>query len=379
MSRLGQRLGAANVRGHGHHPKVPASTTRMESPGLPKQLETTAVTYRAEYLWIDGTEPTAEIRSKTKILADGDEPGIWGYDGSSTNQATGDNSDVVLKPVFQCPDPIRGGDNILVLCETFLTDTETPHPTNNRAAAREAFEKYGDQEPWFGLEQEYTMLDPATGWPGGFPPNGFPAPQGPYYCGVGAVKIHGRDLVEEHTTYCIDAGLAISGTNAEVMPGQWEFQIGPADTLAVADHLWIARYLLYRVGEDHNIEISIEAKPMKGDWNGAGMHTNFSTAKMRESYDAITAACEALGAPGKPEEHLAGYGVGIEDRLTGAHETQRYDQFSYGVSDRGASIRIPWQVAQDQKGYIEDRRPNANADPYVVTALMTNTVGAALA
>ena len=337
------------------------------------------MTYRAEYLWIDGTEPTAEIRSKTKILADGDEPGIWGYDGSSTNQATGDNSDVVLKPVFQCPDPIRGGNNILVMCETYLTDKETPHPTNTRALAREAEEKYGNQDPWFGLEQEYTMIDPSTGWPAGFPPNGFPAPQGPYYCGVGALKIHGRDAVEEHTTLCIEAGLKISGTNAEVMPGQWEFQIGPAGTVEVGDHLWIARYLLYRVGEKHNVEISIEAKPMKGDWNGAGMHTNFSTQAMRDGFDAITAACEALGAPGKPEEHLAGYGVGIEDRLTGEHETQRYDQFSYGVSDRGASIRIPWQVAKDQKGYLEDRRPNANADPYVVAALMTNTVGEALA
>ena len=337
------------------------------------------MTYRAEYLWIDGTEPTAEIRSKTKILADGDEPGIWGYDGSSTNQATGDNSDVVLKPVFQCPDPIRGGNNILVMCETYLTDKETSHPTNTRALAREAEEKYGNQDPWFGLEQEYTMIDPSTGWPAGFPPNGFPAPQGPYYCGVGALKIHGRDAVEEHTTLCIEAGLKISGTNAEVMPGQWEFQIGPAGTVEVGDHLWIARYLLYRVGEKHNVEISIEAKPMKGDWNGAGMHTNFSTQAMRDGFDAITAACEALGAPGKPEEHLAGYGVGIEDRLTGEHETQRYDQFSYGVSDRGASIRIPWQVAEDQKGYLEDRRPNANADPYVVAALMTNTVGEALA
>ncbi len=335
--------------------------------------------YRAEYLWIDGSEPTREIRSKTKILADGAEPGIWGYDGSSTNQATGDNSDVVLKPVFQCPDPIRGGDNILVLCETLLTSDMSPHPTNTRAAAVEALEKYGDQEPWFGLEQEYTLLDPVTGWPAGFPSGGFPAPQGPYYCGVGAVKIHGRDLIEEHTTACIEAGLAISGTNAEVMPGQWEFQIGPADTVTVGDHLWIARYLLFRLAEDHGVEVSIEAKPMKGDWNGAGMHTNFSTKAMREGYDPIIAACEAMGAEGVPEKHLEGYGVGIEDRLTGAHETQRFDQFSYGVSDRGASIRIPWQVAQDQKGYIEDRRPNANADPYVVSTLLTNTIGAALA
>ena len=335
--------------------------------------------YRAEYIWIDGTEPTAEVRSKTRVLAAGAEPGIWGFDGSSTNQATGDNSDVVLQPVFQCPDPTRGGDNILVLCETALTADLSPHPSNTRAAARAALEKYGDQEPWFGLEQEYTMLDPKTNWPVGFPPNGFPAPQGPYYCGVGAVKIHGRDLVEEHTTYCIEAGLAISGTNAEVMPGQWEFQIGPVNTVEVGDHLWMARYLLYRVAENHNVEISIKAKPMQGDWNGAGMHSNFSTKAMRESYEAVEKAAQSLGAPGKLEEHLAGYGVGIEDRLTGEHETQRFDQFSYGVSDRGASIRIPWQVAKDGKGYIEDRRPNANADPYVLATLMTNTCCEALA
>ncbi len=335
--------------------------------------------YRAEYIWIDGTEPDNEVRSKTRIIPTGKEPGIWGFDGSSTNQATGDNSDVVLKPVFQCPDPIRGGDNILVLCECLLTEDMSPHPTNTRAAAVASMEAFGDQKPWFGLEQEYTMLDPQTGWPFGFPPNGYPGPQGPYYCGVGAMRIAGRDLVEEHTDLCIAAGLEISGTNAEVMPGQWEFQIGPLDTVAVGDHMWIARYLLYRIGEKHNVEISIEAKPMKGDWNGAGMHTNFSTEAMRENYDAIITAAESLGAEGKPAEHIAGYGSGIEDRLTGAHETQRFDTYSYGVSDRGASIRIPWQVAQDQKGYIEDRRPNANADPYVVATLVANTCCEALA
>jgi glutamine synthetase len=330
-------------------------------------------------MWVDGTVPTAEIRSKTKILAEGEKPGIWGFDGSSTNQASGDNSDVVLDPVFQCPDPVRGGGNILVLCETLLTKDMSPHPTNTRAAARASMEKYGSHEPLFGLEQEYTMLDPASSWPYGFPQHGYPGPQGPYYCGVGAVKISGREIVEEHTTLCIEAGIGISGTNAEVMPGQWEFQIGPLDTVTVADHLWVARYLLFRIGEKYNVEISLDAKPMKGDWNGAGMHTNFSTIKMRDSYDAVIAAAESLGAPGKPEEHLVGYGHGIEHRLTGAHETQRFDQFSYGVSDRGASVRIPWQVAKEQKGYIEDRRPNANADPYVVTTLIANTCCAALA
>ena len=335
--------------------------------------------YRAEYIWIDGSVPTAEVRSKTRVLADGEEPGIWGFDGSSTNQAEGSDSDVVLKPVFSCPDPLRGGDNIMVMSETFLPETMEPHPTNMRAKTRAILDKYGDQEFWFGLEQEYTMLDPVTKWPSGFPPNGFPGPQGPYYCGVGALRIHGREVVEQHTDWCLGAGLAISGTNAEVMPGQWEFQIGPVDPLAVGDHIWVARYLLYRAGEDHEIEISLAAKPMQGDWNGAGMHTNVSTASMRQNYEAVVAAAEALGAAGKPEEHIAGYGHGIELRLTGEHETERYDTYSYGVSDRGASVRIPWQVHKDGRGYIEDRRPNANADPYVVTGLLVQTIGEALA
>jgi len=339
------------------------------------------VAYRAEYIWIDGTEPTAEVRSKTKVIEGPpvSTPGklsIWGFDGSSTNQATGDNSDVVLRPVFVCPDPIRGGNDILVLCETLLTADMSPHPTNTRAAAAESLKKYKKHEPWFGLEQEYTMMK--NGWPYGFPTQGFPGPQGPYYCGVGAIKIAGREIVERHTTACMEAGLKISGTNAEVMPGQWEFQIGPADTVEVGDHLWMARYLLFRIAEEYGVEISIEAKPMKGDWNGAGMHTNFSTKKMRTSYDAIEAAAKSLGGKTKIKEHLAGYGSGIEDRLTGDHETQRFDKYSYGVSDRGASVRIPWQVEQDQKGYIEDRRPNANADPYVVATLMTNTICEAL-
>ena len=342
------------------------------------------MTYRAEYIWIDGAEPTHGIRSKTKIVDDDEtQPGvenlpIWGYDGSSTNQATGDNSDVVIRPVFTCPDPIRGGDDILVLCETLIAEDLSPHPTNTRAAAQAAQEKYADHELLFGLEQEYTLMDPATNWPAGFPETGFPRPQGPYYCAVGADRISGRDLIEEHTTACIEAGLKISGTNAEVMPGQWEFQIGPLDTIAVGDHIWMARYLIWRLSENHDVVVTLDAKPMSGDWNGAGMHANVSTKAMRESYDAIIAACEALGAEGVPKKHLAVYGHGIEQRLTGAHETQRYDQYSYGVSDRGASVRIPWQVEKDGKGYIEDRRPNANADPYEVSAQLANTLCEAL-
>jgi len=331
------------------------------------------VTFKAEYIWIDGTQPTARLRSKTKILADGADLPIWGFDGSSTNQAPGKASDCVLNPVFSCPDPLRGGDDVLVMAEVLLTDM-TPHVTNTRSLLVPVAEKYAAHEPLFGIEQEYNFFK--EGRPHGFPLGGFPAPQGFYYCGVGADEVFGREVVEEHLDACLAAGLGISGINAEVMPGQWEFQVGPLGPLAVADELWMARWLLYRIAEDYGITATIDPKPVKGDWNGAGAHTNFSTKSMRASYPPIVAACEALGK--KAAEHVENYGHGIEDRLTGQHETAPWNEFSYGVSDRGASVRIPWQVEVDGKGYIEDRRPNANMDPYVVTRLIVDTVCSAI-
>jgi glutamine synthetase len=327
------------------------------------------VTFKAEYIWIDGTQPTARLRSKTKILEDGAKLPIWGFDGSSTNQAPGKASDCVLQPVFTCPDPLRGGDDVLVLAEVLLTDM-TPHPTNTRSLLAPVAAKYADHEPLFGIEQEYNFFK--EGRPHGFPVGGFPAPQGFYYCGVGADEVFGREIVEEHLDACLVAGLGISGINAEVMPGQWEFQVGPLAPLDVADQLWMARWLMYRIAEDYGVAMTIDPKPVRGDWNGAGAHTNFSTKAMRSSYPPIVAACEALGK--KAAEHVENYGHGIEDRLTGQHETAPWNEFSYGVSDRGASVRIPWQVEVDGKGYIEDRRPNANMDPYIVTRLITDTV-----
>ncbi len=332
---------------------------------------------QAEYIWLDGTQPTPLLRSKTKILPDFsgaitemplDE---WGFDGSSTNQATGEASDCILKPVFQCPDPIRGGKNILVMCEVLLAKDSSPHPTNTRAALEVVAKRHAAQEMIYGIEQEYTMLR-LDGSPLGFPVGGYPGPQGPYYCGVGAGRVMGRDIIEEHTQACIDAGLKIAGTNAEVMPGQWEFQIGPVDALAVSDQMYIAHWLLHRIAEEYDVVISFAAKPEKGDWNGAGAHTNFSTKAMREGYDAVVAACEKLGT--RVLEHVENYGHDIQSRLTGKHETAPWNKYSYGVSNRGASVRIPWQVARDQKGYAEDRRPNANCDPYTVTRLILETV-----
>lgn len=325
--------------------------------------------YRAEYIWIDGQEPTKKLRSKTKVVPNGTEPPVWGFDGSSTNQAPGNNSDCVLNPVKVVPDPIRGNDDVLVLCEVLTTDFE-PHPSNTRAALVEIANKYAHHEPWFGIEQEYTFFK--DGRPFGFPTGGYPAPQGGYYCGIGADEIFGRPVVEAHTTNCLKAGLEISGTNAEVMIGQWEFQVGPLGPVEVSDEMWLARWLLYRTAEDFDISAHLDPKPVKGDWNGAGAHTNFSTREMRESYEACVAAAEALGK--RHDLHIGNYGAEIEHRLTGLHETAPWTHYSYGVSDRGSSVRIPWQVAKEGKGYIEDRRPNANMDPYVVTRLITETV-----
>jgi glutamine synthetase len=275
-----------------------------------------------------------------------------------------------MRPVFYCPDPIRGGDNVLVMTEVFSADGK-PHPTNTRAPARAVAEKYAAQEPWFGMEQEYTFFKGSR--PLGWPEQGYPAPQGPFYCGVGADEVFGRPIVEKHMDACLHAGLKFAGINAEVMPGQWEFQIGPAGTLEVGDHMNVARWLLFRIGEEFGVNASLDPKPVKGDWNGAGCHTNYSTKAMREDggMKVILAACEKFR--GRVDVHIANYGYGIEDRLTGQHETASYKQFLYGVGNRAASIRIPLNVEQQGKGYLEDRRPCANIDPYVVARLIVET------
>ena len=329
---------------------------------------------KAEYIWLDGTQPTAQIRSKTKVIGKREKPPVWGFDGSSTNQADGDASDCVLNPVFTCPDPLRGGPAILVLCEVLNVDG-TPHESNTRHLCANTEEKFKKHNCWFGLEQEYTLMN-KNGTPYGFTharrQGDDILPQGPYYCSAGAGLAVGRDIAEDHLDLCLLAGLKVSGINAEVMPGQWEFQIGPVKGTEGSDHLIVARYLLHRIAEEYDVVATFDGKPSLGDWNGAGCHVNFSTEKMRNSYDACIEACVALSE--NPEKHVESYGYGIENRLTGDHETCSYKEFKYGVSDRGASNRIPWQVERDQKGYIEDRRPNANCDPYVVTSLLTNTV-----
>ena len=342
----------------------------------------------AEYIWIDGTRPSKRLRSKTKILptgaiepsdriAEGAEIPLaafseWGADGSSTNQATGHDSDIILRPVRAQPDPIRKG-HYLVLCEVFAGDG-SPHPTNTRHRLRRVLDAGAAAvDSLWGFEQEYTFLD-RSGRPLGFPANGFPLPQGPYYCSVGSDVISGRPVYERFMIAAIDAHLKISGTNWEVMPGQAEYQIGAAGPLEASDHIWLARWLLQRIAEDHGIIVTLDPKPAPGDWNGAGMHTNFSTAEMRApgGMKAIIDACNRIGE--RRQEHLDVYGYGYENRLTGHHETCSWREFRYGVADRTSSIRIPRSVAEQGHGYLEDRRPNANADPYEVAARVLQTV-----
>jgi len=331
---------------------------------------------KLEYIWLDGYQPMQSMRSKTKIVDSEKFTGkvedldMWSFDGSSTQQAEGGSSDCLLKPVFICPDPDRK--NAYLVMTEVLNPDGTPHPSNGRATISDTTDDF-----WFGFEQEYVLQDPETGKPLGFPAEGFPAPQGPYYCSVGARNAFGREIIEEHLDICLDAGLNVEGINAEVMAGQWEFQIFAKGAQRAGDEIWVARYLLDRTAEKYGVVVDYECKPVKGDWNGSGMHANFSNSALRtaNSKEFFESVCDKFAPKERIEACIAVYGHDNDQRLTGLHETQSIDKFSYGVSDRGASIRIPiYTVQHDWSGYLEDRRPNSAADPYKVASVIIETV-----
>jgi len=333
--------------------------------------------HKLEYIWLDGSVPTQQMRAKTKIVDTKKFKGkvkdcpVWSYDGSSTNQAAGGSSDLLLKPVRVFKDPTRRNGS-LVICEVLNSDG-TPHPTNGRAQIND-----DDKDFWFGFEQEYVFWDIEHHSPLGFPAAGYyPAPQGPYYCSVGAEYAVGREIVEEHLDACIDAEINIEGINAEVMKGQWEYQVFAKGAKEAGDQLWAARYLLEKVSEKYGVRVNLHPKPVHGDWNGSGMHANFSNKKLRTSgkkkvYDDI---CEKFRPKDRIKAAFENYGAYNEERLTGLHETQSIHKFSYGISDRGASIRIPIATVENKwKGWLEDRRPASNADPYKVASTIIDTV-----
>ena len=335
--------------------------------------------YKLEYIWLDGYTPMASLRSKTQIKEYDSLPKLtdlplWGFDGSSTQQAEGKNSDCILKPVAVYPDITRK-DGVMVMCEVMMPDGKTPHPSNSRATIPD------DPGTWFGFEQEYFFYK--DGAPLGFPAGGFPSPQGPYYTGVGYKNVGciARKMVEEHIDICLAAGINLEGINAEVAKGQWEFQIFGKGSKNAADQMWVARYILARMGEAYGVDIEWRCKPILApfnqplDWNGSGMHSNFSTAYMREvgGQEYFEALMKAFSD--NVAEHIAVYGPDNHLRLTGHHETQAIDKFSYGLSDRGASIRMPIHFIKDgYKGYLEDRRPNSQGDPYQIVSVILHTI-----
>jgi glutamine synthetase len=328
--------------------------------------------YKLEYIWLDGRQPVAELRGKTLMKAFEKPPTLadiplWGFDGSSTMQAEGKSSDCILKPVALYPDASRNN-GYIVLNEVMHPDG-TAHSTNARATITHA------EDLWIGFEQEYFLYQ--DGRPLGFPESGYPGPQGPYYCGVGYKYMGGiaRKIVEEHLELCLAAGINHEGINAEVAKGQWEFQIFAKGSAKAADDLWTARYLMMRLCEEYEVDVEFHCKPIKGDWNGSGMHTNFSTDQLREKggkeyFEALMKAfSDNIPA------HIAVYGPDNHLRLTGHHETQSIDKFSYGLSDRGASIRMPVNfIKNGYKGYLEDRRPNSAADPYQIVSQILKTI-----
>lgn len=327
---------------------------------------------KLEYIWLDGYKPTQSLRSKTKIVRDFggklEDCPVWSFDGSSTQQAEGNSSDCLLKPVACFPDP--GRKNAYLVMTEVLNPDGTPHESNGRARIDD-----DDNDFWFGFEQEYFLWDPNTNLPLGFPQGGYPRPQGPYYCSVGATNAYGRHIIEEHLDLCLEAGINVEGINAEVATGQWEFQIFSKGAANAGDQVWVARYLMERTAESYGLMVNWHPKPLKGDWNGSGMHANFSNGLLREAGDKeiYHTVCKAFD-PVK-HLHIEVYGADNDQRLTGAHETQSIDKFSYGVSDRGASIRIPIATVENGwKGWLEDRRPASNGDPYKIAARIIKTV-----
>ena len=331
--------------------------------------------YKLEYIWLDGYEPVPNLRGKTQIKEFSSFPKLeqlpmWGFDGSSTRQAEGRSSDCMLKPVAVYPDSTRKN-GALVMCEVMMPDGKTPHPSNSRATILD------DPDAWFGFEQEYFLYQ--DGVPLGFPKGGgFPPPQGEYYTGVGYKNIGtiARQIVDEHLDLCLDAGINHEGINAEVAKGQWEFQIFGKGSKKAADEMWMARYLMLRLTESYGIDIEFHCKPLGDtDWNGSGMHANFSTKFMREVggkeyFEKLMAAFDK-----NLMDHIAVYGPDNDKRLTGKHETAPWNKFSYGIADRGASIRVPHSFANNgYKGYLEDRRPNSQGDPYQIASQILKTI-----
>lgn len=337
-----------------------------------------------EYIWLDSNDSFC-FRSKTRVLQGvyklSDIP-EWNYDGSSTGQAVcGQDTEVILKPVAMFNDPFRRDGDKLVWCQAHSKQNIYPE---SRVTAIESFRKNTANEPWFGIEQEYyiTSIDNVgKPRPCGFHSIDYASPQTncPYYCKMG--RVEGRNIAEEHLLKCMFAGIKMSGMNAEVGPGQWEYQVGPCTGIDAGDHLMISRYILERIAENDFLIINWTPKPFQGDWNGSGCHTNFSTKEMREGTAETTGMSYIMKSISALEKSHSSvmkstvFGIGNNERLTGDHETASANVFTHGEGTRHTSIRIGNETVREQKGYFEDRRPGSNMDPYsAITILNDSTI-----
>ena len=335
-----------------------------------------------EYVWLGGSG--WDFRSKCKVLSTPiqcySQLPVWNFDGSSTGQAPGHKSEVNIHPVKLVDDPFRGAPHKIALCETYLPDG-TPSASNFRHLAAKVFNEpeIQSEEIWFDMEQEYILMKEQK--------DGSQTPvaweesvtskreQGPFYCGVGFGKAFFRDIAEEHLKVCLEAGLDIAGINAEVFPGQWEFQVGICKGIDMCDQLWLARYFLFRICEKYSTLPDFDPKPLKGNWNGSGCHTNISTKRTRDSQDKMGVLKELLEKQGKFHKNdILYYGDKNHERLLGSHETASIDTFSWSVGGRDTSIRIPFSTEKGETGYFEDRRPAANMDPYLVCSRIADSL-----
>lgn len=334
-----------------------------------------------EYVWLDADK---EFRSKVRILNDRvfddgcQSVPTWNYDGSSTNQATTGDSEVILHPCFICDHPLlphaARGRSALVLCDTRDIKGK-PTLSNTRFGASKIFKMAPEAKPWYGFEQEYFTTAVPLSKSGSVRCSN----PGKSYCGVGQDKVYGRHIAESHMQACLDAGLTLSGINAEVAPGQWEFQIGPVEGIGAADQLIVARFLLERIAEKNDVAVMWHPKPFHNQ-NGSGCHTNYSTAdtredtSLRDKQTGLSVIMEQIKRLGKNHlAHMEVYGKDNEHRMTGTHETAAYDIFTTGVGDRSASVRVGNETYENGKGYYEDRRPASNCDPYMVSSLILQT------
>ncbi|KAK6913860.1 hypothetical protein RJ641_021181 [Dillenia turbinata] len=273
----------------------------------------------------------------------------WNCDGSSTGQAPGEDS-----------------------------EAGEPIPTSKHQRAAEIFsnQKVIHEVPWyasfgcFNLVWHRARIHIAPKLMSNGPWDGQLVPtQGSYYCAVGATKSFGRDISDAHYKACLYAGINTSGTNGKVMPGQWEYQVGPSVGIEAGDHIWCSPNLLERITEQAGVVLKLDPTPIEVDWNGAGYHTNFTTKSMREDgdYEAIEKAILNLSLHHK--EYISAYREGNERRLTGKQETANINIFSWGVANHGCSICVGRETEKQSK----DLRPTSNMDPYVVTSLLAET------